>query len=184
MLRYTMYPIQLKECVGNFQRFQQLRSFCIFTAPLPESLHWFSFSLVSSQQFCIVWFFSSHIFLFCTFFEKGMGDFYFCPFQFVWWFFFVKYMCVYVYSDCTICVNCMFSNFLFLPRCCCRQNWFAGRIFCPGGRIPVNMFCKAPTGVMCPGTDYRQSDISAKEWTCQRNRYKSIFSRFFYHLSY
>ena len=27
MLRYTMYPIQLKECVGNFQRFQQLRSF-------------------------------------------------------------------------------------------------------------------------------------------------------------
>ena len=31
------------------------------------------------------------------------------------------------------------------------------------GRISVNMFCKAPTGVMRPGTDYRQSDISAKE---------------------
>ena len=63
MLRYAMYPINLKECVGNFQRFQQLRSFCIFTAPLPESLHWFSFSLVSSQQFCIVWFFFISYFL-------------------------------------------------------------------------------------------------------------------------
>ena len=32
------------------------------------------------------------------------------------------------------------SNFLCLSWCCRDQNWFAGCIFCPTGRIPVNMF--------------------------------------------
>ena len=74
-----MYPINLKECVGNFQRFQQLRSFRIFTAPLPESLHWFSFSLVSSQLFCIVWSFYLIFFYSAHFLRKEWVTFIFAP---------------------------------------------------------------------------------------------------------
>ena len=83
MLRYAMYPIKLKECVGNFQRFQQLRSFRIFTAPLPKSLHWFSLSLVSSQLFCIVWSFHLIFFYSKHFLRKEWVTFIFAPFQFV-----------------------------------------------------------------------------------------------------
>ena len=119
MLRYAMYPINLKECVGNFQRFQQLRSYCIFAAPLPESLHWFSFSLVSSQLFCIVF----HLISFYSeyFLRKEWVTFIFAPSS-LSDDFFASNICVCLYSDCTTCVNCMFSHFLFLPRCCCRQN--------------------------------------------------------------
>ena len=83
------YPINLKECVGNFQRFQQLRSFRIFTAPLPESLHWFSFSLVSSQLFCIVFdlifFYSEHFLRKVTliFAPSSLSDDFFCV-KYMW----------------------------------------------------------------------------------------------------